>query len=157
MILAKIDDPNLRSLLPGEVWREALDWINEKSATADLGIHELRGDLMYVNVLSYETLPRENCRYESHREYIDLQFTIEGEEGIDYCNYKKLEKDGNYNSGLDLQFYSAAPQESTLRIDGKTFCIFFPEDAHRPKIKFTESKIIKKLVVKIHIKLLKDE
>jgi YhcH/YjgK/YiaL family protein len=144
-------------LLPGEVWREALDWIKEKSATADLGIHELRGDLMYVNVLSYETVSREDCRFESHREYIDLQYTIEGEEGIDYCNFRKLEKDGEYDSDLDLQFYTATPQESTLRIDGNTFCVFFPEDAHRPKIKLTQPKLLKKLVVKIHIKLLKDE
>ena len=66
MILAKINDPNLIKLLPGEVWSEALDWIREKSATADFGIHDLRGDLMYVNV----------CRMKlSHEKIVDLKVT----------------------------------------------------------------------------------
>lgn len=157
MILAKLNDPNLTRLLPGDVWNEALDWIRKKSATAELGIHKLRGDLMFVNVLSYECLSRGVCRFESHRNYVDLQYTIEGVEGIDFCNFRKLEKDGEYDAAKDLQFYMAAPQETSLRIDEDTFCIFFPEDAHRPKVALAGPKRIKKLVVKIDIELLKNE
>lgn len=157
MILANLNDINLRRLLPGKIWGEALDWIRDHSATAELGIHKLRGDLMFVNVLSYESLERKYCQFESHRDYVDLQFTIEGVEGIDYCNIRDLKKDGDYDPDKDLQFYMTGPQELTLRIEGDTFCVFFPEDAHRPKIALNDSEKLKKLVIKISLDLLKDE
>lgn len=157
MILANLNDPNLPYLLPGGVWSEAIEWIRDKSATAKLGIHKLRSDLLFVNVMSYETMPRKDCRFESHREYIDLQFTINGLELIDYCNYSNLEKDGKYDATSDLQFYKDSPPESTLQIGGKTFCVFYPEDAHRPKIALENPGKLKKLVIKINLELLRNE
>ena len=59
-----------------------------------------------------------------------------------------MEKDGDYNSDLDLQFFKPTPQESTLCIDGNTFFVFFPEDAHRPKINLRQSGLIKNKLLK---------
>ena len=55
MIYARLSDPNLSKCLPDVVWVEAFDWIRNHAAYADLGIHELRGKLMFVNVMEYHT------------------------------------------------------------------------------------------------------
>lgn len=157
MIIAHLNDPNISKLLPGEVWGEALGWIRENAATADLGIHELRGDLMFVNVMAYNSERRENCRFESHRRYIDLQYTIEGLEGIDYKNGGDLEDEGAYDAEKDLLFHLPSEPTCTLPITGGRFCVFFPEDAHRPKVALNEPSPLRKLVVKIDLKLLNHE
>jgi len=157
MLIAKVNDPNLPTLLPGEIWAEALQWIRQHSVSAELGIHKIRGEQMFVNVMTYDTEPRENCRFESHRRYIDLQYTIEGVEGIDYRNRADLEDDGAYDEEKDLLFHKSAEAACTLSISGDTFCVFFPEDAHRPKVALGEPGPIKKLVVKIDLELLNYE
>ena len=157
MIYAKIDDPNIADLLPGPVWAEALNWIRENASIAELGIHELRGDKMFVSVQAYGTEPRENCRFESHRRYIDLQYTIEGLEGIDYCNRANLKNDGAYDEAKDLLFHLPEESTTTLPVCGDAFCIFFPEDAHRPKVALRSPGPIRKLVVKIDLNLINNE
>lgn len=154
MIYAKINDPNVNRLLPGAIWSEALNWIHEHAATADLGIHQLRGESMFVNVQAYDTEPRERCRFESHRRYIDLQYTINGREGIDYRNRADLQDDGEYDAEKDLLFHRPADATSTLTVTGDYFCVFFPEDAHRPKVALKGPGPLRKLVVKIDLKLL---
>jgi YhcH/YjgK/YiaL family protein len=157
LIIANIDDPNLDNLLPGEIWAEAINWIRENAATAEQGIHPLRGDAMFINVMTYSSEPRELCRFESHRTYIDLQYTIEGIEGIDYRNRSDLEDDGAYDKEKDVQFHLPMEASCTLPISGNTFCVFFPEDAHRPKLALKQPAMLKKLVVKIDLKLLNNE
>lgn len=154
MILANLTDPNLSRVLSGPVWDQAVRWIREHAATAELGIHELRGKSMFVNVMEYDTLPREECRYESHRRYIDLQYTIRGTEGIDYRNRAELVDDGVYDEDKDLLFHHGAQAACTLAISGSAFCVLFPEDAHRPKVALGEPGPIRKLVVKIELSLL---
>jgi len=156
MIYAKINDPSLVHLLSGPVWVEALNWVRTYAATAELGIHKLHGDAMFVNVQAYATEPRENCRFESHRRYIDLQYTIEGAEGIDFLNRTDLKDDGGYDVDKDLLFHQSANEACTLDVSGDYFCIFFPEDAHRPKVALQKPETIKKLVVKIDLNLLKN-
>lgn len=158
MIYARLSDPNLSKCLPGPVWAEALDWIRNHASTANPGIHELRGKLMFVNVMEYDTLPREECRFESHRRYLDLQYTIRGVEGIDYLNRAELLNDGEYDVDRDLLFHHAPQQAScTLAVAGDHFCVLFPEDAHRPKVALGTPGPIRKLVVKINLELLSHE
>lgn len=158
MIYAKLSDPNLSICLPGPVWAEACNWIRNHAATAELGIHELRGTSMFVNVMEYDTLPRENCRFESHRQYLDLQYTIQGVEGIDYLNRAELEDDGEYDPDKDLLFHKSPERTGcTVAVSGDHFCVLFPEDAHRPKLALGTPGPIRKLVVKINLELLSHE
>ncbi|MEM0966382.1 MAG: YhcH/YjgK/YiaL family protein [Verrucomicrobiota bacterium] len=154
MIPANLNDPQLESFLLGPIWAEAFGWIKKHAANSELGIHQLRGESMFVNVQSYATEPRENCRFESHRRNVDLQYTIEGLEGIDYLNRANLESDGEYDPDKDLLFHKPAAEACTLRISGSGFCVFFPGDAQRPKVALQEPALVRKLVVKIDIDLL---
>lgn len=183
MLLAHIDRPNTyKFLLRQPVFNEALDWIRNMKADHAPGIYQVRGELMFANVHGYETLPRTQCRYESHRDYIDLQYCIEGGEMIDWQLASNLVPDGPFDAEKDLQFYKDQPvfagcdalssnQQTTVGGQRPTthsekpvtaihmtpgrFSIYFQEDAHRPKVNDGIHRSVRKLVVKIHNSLLR--
>lgn len=85
---------------------------------------------------------------EGHREYIDIQLLLEGEESI---GWKPLEDAGlvsqAYDAEKDLIFYADQPDDYVSLKPGQ-FAIFFPEDLHAPGI--GEGKI-RKLIVKVKV------
>ncbi len=155
MILGHIDYPETYpTLLQHPIWNQALDWIHNMDKEQIEGIYKLRGEDMYVNVHSYQTLPRHNCRYENHRKYVDLQYCIAGGELIDWSLANQLKISKNYHPANDVEFYEHSSNSSVLHLTPGTFAIFFPSDAHMPKIADGVNSQTKKLVVKIAKKLL---
>src|SRR5439155_23683956 len=84
-------------LLLHPVWKEAFEFLKSLPAQPAKGIHPIRGEDMYVNVMEYATLPREQCHFESHRKYVDLQYTITGSEVIEWRRSGELETAGRYD------------------------------------------------------------
>ncbi len=111
---------------------------------------------MFINVHSYKTLPETECRFEGHRDMIDVQYIIEGGELVDWVLKEELEVDGEYLVAKDFQYYAAPCEAPTTRVHLKAgyFGIFFPEDGHRPKVNDGIHPGVYKAVVKIHRKLL---
>ncbi len=154
-------------LLANPAWRLVFDWLKTVSAGTPAGIQKLQDDDVYVNVHGYDTLPREQCRFESHRRYIDLQYCISGGELIDWWLATRLEPDGRFDDDRDLQFYHPPGVHSTdfpvsrfpalpvcaLPMSPGSFAIFHPSDAHRPKAADGVNRSVFKLVVKIDRKL----
>ncbi|WP_051321272.1 YhcH/YjgK/YiaL family protein [Chrysiogenes arsenatis] len=138
------------------IWQSATDWILQFADTAPEGIYEIIGRDMYVNLHSYYTLPFNECRFESHLHYIDLQYCIAGGERIEHAAADLLERNGEYDAVKDFQYYATSSSIKTQMIDlNPGICgIFFPGEAHKPKIHNQRDPHIKKLVVKIHQKLL---
>jgi YhcH/YjgK/YiaL family protein len=155
-------------LLANPAWRLAFDWLKKATAATPAGIQELQGDQVYVNVHGYETLPSAQCRFESHRRYVDLQCCISGGEMIDWWLASELEPDGEYDGEKDVLFYQSptprVPESrrsdspvfrgsalvtTTLRMSPGSFAIFHPSDAHRPKVQDGVNPRVFKLVIKI--------
>ncbi len=167
MIYAKLDTPSTYTPLIGHpVWEEAFEALRKLTADSPLGIIELRGKDMFINVHTYDTLPEEECRFEGHRDMIDVQYIIAGGELVDWILKEELEADGEYLVAKDFQYYAApdsGSQESGVRsqatltrvhLKAGYFGIFFPEDGHRPKLNDGIHTGVYKAVVKIHRKLL---
>lgn len=133
--------------------QQALAWLRTMPEDQPEGIVELAGRDMYVNVHGYATLPREDCRFESHRRYVDLQYCIRGGELIDYCLLDRLPGNSGYDAEKDFIFHQPPAEYSTLRMTPGDFGIFFPDDAHRPKVHDGRNAAVHKLVVKIDLKL----
>jgi len=77
MIHGHLRSPDaIATLLSHPVWREAFDFLENLPENLTKGISPIRGDEMYVNVMEYDTLPRTMCHFETHRKYVDLQYTI---------------------------------------------------------------------------------
>ena len=103
MLLAHIAYPTTYLSLAGnKIWKEALEWIKNHAHTSPAGIFKLCGRDMYVNVHGYKTLPEDSCRFESHRDYVDLQYCISGGERIEWLPTGALRADGGYDEKKDF-------------------------------------------------------
>lgn len=116
--------------------------------------HEFFGDKLFATILRLETVEREAARWETHREYVDLQYIIGGGEVIDWAPAAKLSPVGDYDGEKDIQFYGAEQADLTLPMAEGLFVFFLPSDAHRPMIAHGSNRFIHKAVVKIHKSLL---
>ena len=157
MIFAKLKNPSsYKPLIGHSVWEQALEFLRELNEQSPLGITQLRGDKLFVNVHTYLTKSDEDCRFEGHRDMIDLQYIINGGEFIDWHLKEDLVAEGVYDEGKDFQFYKCPTILSGTRISLKTghFAVFFPEDGHRPQINDGINDSVLKAVVKIHRELL---
>ncbi|AOS45899.1 Toxin-antitoxin biofilm protein TabA [Lacunisphaera limnophila] len=154
MIHGKLNTPESHAfLLDNPAWKLAFDWLHTVTPATPLGITQLQGEDIYVNVMTYQTLPAEQCRYETHRKYVDLQYTITGAEMIDWLDRSELLPDGGFDEAKDLQFYQPVPTLSRVHMLPGCFAIFYPTDAHRPKVSDTRHGEVFKLVVKMNLKL----
>jgi biofilm protein TabA len=140
-------------LLANPMWKLAFDWLKTVTPATPLGIQQLQGDDIYVNVMKYGTLPAEQCRFETHRKYVDLQYTITGAEVIDWKRSSELAPAGPFDEPKDLQFYLPGPTLTRVHMLPGCFGIFFPSDAHRPKVFDGIHPDVFKLVVKINLHL----
>lgn len=84
---------------------------------------------------------------EGHRQYIDIQYVIAGDESMGWHNRVGLRNATEYDTEKDLEFFEGKPA-SIFRVPPSSFAIFYPEDAHLPLI---GSGAIHKIVVKIAI------
>lgn len=131
-----------------ERWRLAANYLAGVDTT-DLptGRTDLSEEV-YVTVSRYTTKNPEDALYESHREYIDLQYIVSGSEYIGITRSSELPIAVPYDSQKDIAFYRTGPGEERLAEAGRLF-VFFPRDKHRPCIKSLRHTTVKKIVIKI--------
>ena len=103
----------------------------------------------FVLEQSYITKDKENCLFESHRKYIDIQYMFEGDEIMEVENVNNLTVTTEYNPDLDYAKHAQSENASVLKIKENELAIFYPFDAHMPCIKIDENKKIIKAVFKI--------
>ena len=99
----------------------------------------------------YNSKERNDCFFESHRQYIDVQFILEGEEIIEVVNIDDLSVDFKYNDEMDLLKYKTTTESSIIKLKKGDVAIFFPQDAHMPCIKLNKSTKVIKTVVKVAV------
>lgn len=124
----------------------------EYLATTDLeslavGKYEIEGKEIYANVSEYNSKELSNGKWEAHKNYIDIQYIVEGAEQMGYANISKFTPNVEYNPAKDVVFGTA--EGDLVAVNKEMFAIFFPQDAHMPSIAIGESKPVKKVVVKI--------
>ena len=103
---------------------------------------------MYALVQEYNTKLKEQGAWEAHRRYIDLQYVIQGVEGIGYANIHEL-KQGEYDVKKD--FLPLHGDGDLVTLHSGSFVLLMPEDAHMPGMAIGASTLVKKIVIKISI------
>jgi YhcH/YjgK/YiaL family protein len=154
MIYGTLDDfeaMGLGSL--GEAVSRSVAWIRNLPIDPKEGRYALEGDGMYALVMRYATGDAAASRFETHRQYVDLQYTLAGAEVIDWAPRGTLTKDGDYDAEKDLLFHHPGPAFGRVIKAAGCFSIFTPVDAHRPKIRTEGFESVFKLVVKIPVDL----
>ncbi len=99
----------------------------------------------------YNSREREQCFFESHRDYIDVQFILEGEEIIEVVNTNDLVVNFPYDKEMDLIKYDDNKNSSLIKLQKGDIAIFYPRDGHMPCVKLTKSVKVVKTVVKVKV------
>ncbi len=112
------------------------------------GRYDIRGNEIFAMVSDYTTKPREQCRWEAHQRYIDIQYLIHGEELIGVTNPHCLKLTEAYDAQSDVMFYEGEGGDF-IRLCNDKFVLLFPHDAHMPSIATATPSTVKKIVIKI--------
>jgi YhcH/YjgK/YiaL family protein len=99
----------------------------------------------------YFSKTRKKSFFESHRKYIDIQVILKGEEIIEIKNIKDMKIKKEYNPETDLIIYEDEKEASKLILKAGDVAVFYPEDAHMPGLKLSNSVKVIKTVVKVQI------
>jgi biofilm protein TabA len=90
------------------------------------------GDNLFVIIDRKDGRGRDGARLEAHRRYIDIQYTLHGEEEIGWTPLAACATPaGPFDDTKDIVFFEDAPA-SWLSVPRGSFAIFFPDDAHAP-------------------------
>jgi len=131
--------------------KKSLEYISKTDFSAmEPGRYELDGSNIFALVQAYDSIPREQGKWECHRNYIDIQYIAEGVEQIGVNNIGKMKVTTEYNPEKDVAFLSGDGDYVTF--SKGSYGIFFPEDAHQPKI--APGNVpgkVKKVVIKIKV------
>lgn len=123
-------------------------------AALEPGNHTIDGQDIYANVQHYTTIPAAEAAFESHDQYFDIQFMLEGEELFGYIPRAQLHQAAMpYDPQRDLTFYAepAEGQACYLLLRQGDLAIVPPEDAHKPRCMAGTAKPVKKIVVKVRV------
>ncbi len=116
-----------------------------------LGNVEIDGKDVYANVQEYTTMKWEDCKYEAHNQYFDIQYVVEGREQFGYVKRCGLEEEAPYNSENDLVFFLEPEESGSILLEAGDCAIVPPEDAHKPRCVAGESCKVRKIVVKVRV------
>lgn len=96
------------------------------------GRHTVDGDRLYLSIDHQPGRGRDGARLEAHRRYIDIQYTIEGDEEIGWMPLGGSGPPADpFDEERDIGFFDRRPT-TWLAVPEGTFVIFFPHDAHAP-------------------------
>lgn len=104
-------------------------------------------DYMYVNVETYQT--KEDALFEAHRDYIDIQYIISGEEKIGVTKYSDCTENTPYDKERDIEFLNGEGEFYPMKTGD--YMILYPTDAHKPSISLNEKATVRKAVVKVRV------
>ena len=109
---------------------------------------EIDGERVYAFFQRYDTRPANDCP-EAHKNYIDIQYVIEGEELIGVAPLSAMKREIEAHPERDIWFYHGPLDEITL--GGDKFVVLFPGDAHAPNIAVDGPEPVRKCVVKVKL------
>jgi len=112
------------------------------------GKETIDGRRLFALAMDTQGKGRAGARLESHRRYIDLQYTVTGWDEIGYENKSSCMADEKgYDAESDIEFYTNPPAV-WLPVPAGSLAVFFPEDVHAP---LGTDGVVHKLVVKVAV------
>ena len=133
--------------------KDAIDYLLKKDIKMeDAGKTFVVDDDFYYIVKSYETKDVEDCKFESHRQYIDIQYMVEGKEAMSIIDISHVTPTTEYDEKKDIMFFDSPKECATLTLSAGNYVTFYPNDAHRPSMKAQEKEVILKAIGKVRIK-----
>ena len=118
----------------------------------EVGNYEIDGKDIYAFIQSYDSKLKDECSFEGHRKYIDIQYIMDGCEVMGILEASDVVAKEEYNTEKDVTFFEEEAIPSYFVAKKGDFCVFYPHDIHRPSIAYNDfPSNVKKLVIKVHI------
>lgn len=151
MIFENLSNINIYKGLSADIY-EGLAFLSQANTDMENGVFQLSPRVKAI-VSEYETKRENECGYEAHKKYIDIQCVLKGQERAACLPIEKLLETKPYSEEDDAAFYTAEikHQPSYLSLQPGYFAIFFPQDGHMPQLCVEEPQLVKKVVVKVLI------
>jgi YhcH/YjgK/YiaL family protein len=133
----------------------AINYLKENDfVSMETGVYEIQGKDIYAQVFDAQTEPADKKRPEVHEKYLDVQFLASGKERLGFTpDTGKYEIDEKIED-RDLIFYKNVENEGFIEATPGCYCVFFPNDVHRPAVMSGEAMMVRKVVVKVKVSLL---
>ncbi|MBI5664509.1 MAG: YhcH/YjgK/YiaL family protein [Nitrospirae bacterium] len=113
------------------------------------GRYEINDQGAYVVIETYETKDVSDCFIECHRKYIDVQVVIEGIERVGVCHRSACDA---FPYDEEKDFQKLKGHTDLLALGAGSFMIFYPDDAHMPKVRYGGATgKVKKAVFKVPV------
>ncbi len=134
----------------------AFEFLSALTVESEEKEYSVQGDEIWARVMSYQTLEPKKTVLEAHRNYVDVQMLLGGQELVEIFNPERLDVVEGYDEERDVEFYQSREAPiSRLLLQPGFFAMFFPQDAHRPQLRVQEeAEWVKKVVVKIRTDIL---
>lgn len=117
----------------------------------EAGRHEVMPDTLVLIIENAQGKGRQAAQLESHRKYIDVQFTIPTSPSAEEFGWRPVDMctapQGKFDAAKDIIFYNDEP-ELWLTVPPGHFAVFFPPDAHAP---LAGNGAIRKAIVKVAV------
>jgi YhcH/YjgK/YiaL family protein len=146
MIIDRLANESPLYQLPSRLAR-ALEYLRATDMRAvALGRHDLDDDQLFALVQEYTTRTADQCVWEAHRRYIDVQFVVTGAERMGIASLGQMREREAYDSARDVAFFEPGSEFVTIRAG--MFAIFGPEDVHSPCHVAGHPGLVRKVVIK---------
>lgn len=112
------------------------------------GRYEFDGNNVFANVTSSQTKSWADSSFEMHKEYLDIQFVLEGAEIIGMETEDKLEATTEYQP--DYQLFKLNKEYDPMMVTAGEMLIIFPNEPHAPFMAVDDKPApIRKIIVKV--------
>jgi len=151
MIFGNINNFNYMDKTCSKAIMQAIDYLKSNDfVNLKAGVYNIQGEDIFAQVVDRVTKTKHEAKAEVHRKYVEIQFSVGGNEIIGYATdtgnnivWEELLEE------KDSIFYNDVENETDLIMVTGSFAIFFPEDVHRPWCKNNKSCKVRKVNVKI--------
>lgn len=134
MIIDTLDNLHkYTSLCPG--LQAVVDYLSSHSLESlSDGRHAVAGEDVWVNVQTCQARSREEAPLEVHREMIDIQIPLDGQEEHGYSPLTEATLlSASYDAQADISFLPIQPQDYFIVPAGQ-FVLYMPGEGHAPAI-----------------------
>jgi len=149
LIIDNFENINLYKKISIDIFT-GLDFLRSAGKDIEIGTYRISPNVKAI-VEEYSTKNHTKYEFESHKDFIDIQYPIVGMERIFWSPISMMELKNPYNKGTDKSIYVSKKetQKHFVDIGNSIFAIMFESDGHSPQHSIEINQNIKKITIKV--------
>ena len=132
-------------------FKNAYQWLKEHdTANMEDGTYDIC-DGVFAMVQRYDTIPFSEARFESHKDYYDIQYIAKGTESFGMALVKDCELVETIEKN-DVSFYKTPKFYTQVNLKSGDLVVVSPEEVHQPRAQYNGQKdFVVKVVIKVKV------